>query len=125
MAKRSRGSSRPGQRKPAQKAPARGGGPRPGGLTAAEEARAAELEAQLVAEEPAAAEARARSSARANRPNELVRPVGRPNTGLLAQKAAEEYTYVVRDVAKIVRVGGGLFVLLAVVYLLRSVLHVF
>ena len=66
MAKRARGSTRPGQRKPITRRPATSTAsgcrvdgrrrPRPAGLTDAELARAAELEAQLVAEEQAAAE---------------------------------------------------------------------
>lgn len=118
MAKRSRGTSRPGQRRPVQKAPTRPTNARPaGGLTEAEEQRAAELEAQMAAAERTADETRGRS--RDRRPAEPVR--GRPTPGLLAARAAEEYTYVVRDVRRIVGVGGGLFAILLVVYLLRTV----
>jgi hypothetical protein len=118
MAKRSRGTSRPGQRRPVQKAPARPTSPRPaGGLTEAEEQRAAELEARMVAEERAAEELRGR--ARDRRPVEPVR--GRSGAGLLAVRAAEEYTYVVRDVRRIVSVAAVLFAILAVIYGLRSV----
>jgi hypothetical protein len=42
---------------------------------------------------------------------------------LLAARAAEEYAYVVRDVRRIVRVGGSLAAALAVIYVLVDVLH--
>jgi hypothetical protein len=128
MAKRSRGS-RPGQRR---STPRPGGRPvaatpapaaRPAGsLTAEEEARAAELEAQIVAQERAADQSRSRDRSRSNGAD-----ASRTRTregSLLAVKAAEEYQYVVRDVRRIVQVGGGLMVLMFVLWLLIEVLNV-
>jgi len=49
----------------------------------------------------------------------------RPRAGsLLAARATEEYTYVVRDVRRIVTVGGGLLAVLAVLFVLIDVLNV-
>jgi hypothetical protein len=45
-------------------------------------------------------------------------------SGLLAQRAAVEYAYVAKDVRHIAVVGGGLFVLLIVLYVVLEVLHV-
>ena len=127
MAKRTRGSNRPGQRRADRHALARPQArpaSRPAGaLSEAEEARAAELESQIVAQERAAqaGQTRARDRARAT---EATRP-GRPGgQGLLAARAAEEYAYVVRDVRRIMVVGGGLFGALAVIYVLIDVMHV-
>lgn len=122
MAKRARGStSRPGQRAPIQRSAPRSktGTVAPdidldetalaayGGqsLTQADLARAAELEAQIVAEQKAAegaATARTRS----------VTPGTRPATGSIAVAAAEEYAYVARDVRRVVLIGGSLIALL-------------
>ncbi len=132
MAKRSRGTTRPGQRRPAQRSmprPATTGTTAPAGrpstaLTPEEEARAAELEARLVAEERAAEELRVRNRGRSRVAPEAG-PRGRTREGsLLAARAAEEYTYVVRDVRRIVQIGGGLMVVMLVLYLLIEVLHV-
>jgi hypothetical protein len=127
MAKRTRGSNRPGQRRADRHAPARPQtrpASRPAGaLSEAEEARAAELESQIVAQERAAqaGQTRARDRARAT---ETARP-GRPGgQGLLAARAAEEYAYVVRDVRRILVVGGGLVAALAALYVLIDVAHV-
>ena len=127
MAKRTRGSHRPGQRHADKRAPARPqsrpmGSPS-GGLSAEEEARAAEIEAQIVAQDRVADAGRARSRERA-RNAEVERPGRARGQGLLAARAAEEYAYVVRDVRRIVRVGGSLAAVLAVIYLLVDVLHV-
>ncbi len=127
MAKRTRGSHRPGQRHPDRNRPARPQ-PRPAGrpagsLSAEEEARAEELESQIVAQERAADVGRARSRDRARTP-EVERP-GRPRgQGLLAARAAEEYGYVVRDVRRIIRVGGTLAAILAIVFVLVDVMHI-
>jgi hypothetical protein len=115
MAKRARGStSRPGQRPPLQRQAARPippkavVAPRPETLTAAEEARAAELEAAILAEERQAEAATRRSrAARASAGDEPVR-----GTSNLAVAAAEEYGYVARDVRRIALVGGSLILLL-------------
>jgi hypothetical protein len=134
MAKRQR--NRPGQRssaragRPGTRPPA---GPRPAGpsrpigaLTAAEEARAAELEAQILAEERAAEAGRARVRERKrNEQSALGSAPGRSREGsLLAARAEEEYAYVVRDVRRIARVGGSLVGLLAILFILIDVARV-
>jgi len=120
MAKRVRGStSRPGQRPPLQRTAARPAAKPtsqgtqvvarpPDELTDAEEARAAELEAAIVAEEREAEAAKRRA-----RPTRTAEPVGtvRPGSNL-AVSAAEEYGYVARDVRRIAIVGGSLVVFL-------------
>jgi hypothetical protein len=122
MAKRARGSTRPGQRAPIQRtsarppttsvAPATSDDPIAetalgayGGqsLTDADLARAAALEAQIVAEEKAAETAK--------QPRKRVESVPRA-TGTLAASAAEEYAYVARDVRRITLIGGSLIALL-------------
>jgi len=121
MAKRTRGSNRPGQRR----ADRRSGRPqpqatsRPAGLSQAEESQAAELESAIVAQERSAAE-RGRDRGRAAEAVRLGRTAG---PGLLAVKAAEEYAYVVRDVRRIILVGGAMAATLAVLYVLIDVAH--
>jgi hypothetical protein len=117
MAKRARGSVRPGQRRPIDRRPASTSSaaaasgttasatPRPTGLTEAEATRAAELEAQLVAEERAAEAARTRTQPRA-------KSLGRSAPGSLEIQAEVEYAYVARDVKDIVRIAALLFVVL-------------
>jgi hypothetical protein len=117
MAKRARGHVRPGQRRAIDRrpapaaAPAAAGGttasaaPRPAGLTEAELARAAELEAQLLAEERAAETARTRTQPRA-------KSMGRSGPSSLELRAEVEYAYVARDVKDIVRVMALLFTVL-------------
>lgn len=123
MAKRARGTTtRPGQRRPMQRPPARPStatpriAPRPTTLTAEEEARAAELEAAIVAEEQAAAEtdrqARLQRSAREVAPRPL---------SSLAVAASNEYAYVGRDVRRIVKVGGTLVTILAGLWVIVQV----
>lgn len=117
MAKRARGStSRPGQRPPLQRqatrpatrpAAAVAPAPRPDDLTDAEEARAAELEAAILAEERQAEAARKRT--RAARPADVA-PVRVGSS--LAVTAAEEYAYVARDVRRVAIVGGSMIVIL-------------
>jgi hypothetical protein len=119
MAKRSRGStSRPGQRPPLQRQAARPVSkpaaavapvavPRPDTLTDAEEARAAELEASILAEEKAAEAARKKAT-----PSRSANAVPTRATSSLALSAAEEYAYVGRDVRRIAIVGGGLILIL-------------
>lgn len=118
MAKRVRGSStRPGQRAPLQRSstarpatptPAAAPTPRPITLTPEEEARAAALEAQIVAEERAAEQAR-RSRDRARRG---TGDTGVVRSGTIAVRAAEEYGYVARDVRRIAMIGGSLVAVL-------------
>ena len=137
MAKRARGTTtRPGQRAPLQRtgtrptpstrpnpstrtspatptdapssAPAKA--PRPATLTAEEEARAAELEAAIMAEERAA-----EAGVRKNRDRSRRGPTTAPESarlGGLALQATDEYAYVARDVRRIGLVGGSLLVFL-------------
>jgi hypothetical protein len=116
MAKRVRGSStRPGQRARIQRSGPRPARPtptvttRPPTLTPEEEARAAELEAQIVAEERASDAELQRSRERTRRSSEGVTPV---RTGSIASAAAHEYDYVARDVRRIAIVGGSMIGLL-------------
>lgn len=125
MAKRARGStSRPGQRAPLQRdpgSPSRPGrspadaasAPKPATLTAEEESRAAELEAQILAEEAAADSTARRNRERARRSLE-AEPVARP--GSIALRASQEYAYVGRDVRRIVTIGGSLVGILIVLW---------
>ncbi len=105
MAKRARGSVRPGQRRPIDRrpttAPASGSAapaePRASGLTASEEARAAEIEQQLLAQERQAEAARVRARERSAARESYSSSGG----GSLAVRAQEEYAYVARDVRQI------------------------
>jgi hypothetical protein len=120
MAKRSRIGARPGQRKPLQRTPARPTSSRPpGAVTAEEEARAAELEAAILAEEKAAEEARKGRARRAEVPAEATIYSSAP----LAERAAQEYGYVQRDLRRIAIVGGGLLIVLAVLDVLVNQLN--
>ena len=111
MAKRVRGSTRPGQRRrmqrsttPRAQVTSQPASPPSSSLTAAEEARAAELEAEIVAAE--------RAAETANRPRErgrrTVEPEVRTRPGSIAVRASEEYAYVLRDVRRIALIGGSL-----------------
>jgi hypothetical protein len=126
MAKRSRLAARPGQRRPLQRPIARPDGPaRPdGAVTAAEEARAAELEAAILAEEKAATAARTqRERGRRIAPEA---PAGVSYTSVpLATRAAEEYSYVQRDIRRIAIVGGFLISILIILDILVNGLHLF
>ena len=133
MAKRVRGSTtRPGQRRPLQRTTPRPAKPtapatevvdRPSdSLTAAEEARAAELEAEIVAEERQA-EKRQTEEGRRRRAARDIEPAGVNRAqSSLAVSAAEEYAYVARDVRRIALVGGGLVAVLIVLWLLSHAL---
>jgi uncharacterized membrane protein YdbT with pleckstrin-like domain len=94
---------------------------RPGGLTKEEEARAAEIEATILAEERAAQHATRRTRDR-DRSFEPA-PRGR-DLAPLSVRAADEYAYVRRDVLRIARIGGGLLLVLAVLYILIDVTRV-
>jgi hypothetical protein len=123
MAKRTRGSNRPGQRHSAPTRQQPRSATRPAqGLSAAEEARAAELEAQIVARDRDAQASIGRGRIAAKDP-ELGRARPRGQSPL-AIRAAEEYAYVSRDVKRILRVGGSMIGLLAVFFVLIDVLHV-
>ena len=132
MAKRTRGStSRPGQRRPTQRPATRPAGrpvspvasvaspsvePRPDELTAAEEARAAQLEAAIVAEERQAEASKRRAQAARSVDPAVVRS---PTT--LSVSAADEYAYVARDIKRIAILGGSLTVLLLALWALSHV----
>ena len=117
MAKRLRGSStRPGQRARLQR---RGPSSRPSdqptssaptSLTEAEEARAAELEAEIVASERTAEATVARTRERSRR--QMSAETTGPRSGSIALRASQEYAYVSRDVRRIVIIGGSLIGLL-------------
>jgi hypothetical protein len=126
MAKRVRGSSsRPGQRtrltrrtptaRPAADSPST---PPPTGsvsLTAAEEARAAELEAQIVAAERTAETNATRARERSRR---FTEGEVRVRSGSIAERASHEYAYVLRDVRRIVLIGGSLIALLLALWVI-------
>jgi hypothetical protein len=78
---------------------------RPDELTDEEEARAAELEAAIVAEEK-----QAEAATRRSRPARTVEPAA-PQS-VLDISAAEEYAYVARDVRRITILGGSLILIL-------------
>ncbi|MFL5770589.1 MAG: hypothetical protein ACJ765_10970 [Chloroflexota bacterium] len=123
MAKRSRVAGRPGQRRPLQRQPARATAARPANAVTDEEmARAAELEAQILAEEQAADEARRGRDRRAKAPTGEATIY---SSAPLAERAAQEYGYVQRDLRRIAIVGGGLLVVMAIIDILLNVLHVF
>jgi hypothetical protein len=82
-------------------------------LTDAEEARAAQLEAAIVAEEREAEAAKRRA-----------RPVTTeaPRVSALTLSASEEYRYVARDVRRISIVGGTLVAILIGIWALSHIL---
>lgn len=127
MSKKTRGATRPGQRRPVQKAATRPA-PSPAvrradGLSAEEEARAAELEAQVVAQERAAAQSRARTRERVRIDDEDRSARRASGQSLLEVKAQAEYAYVVRDVRRIVITASGLGAIMAVLYVILEVAH--
>ena len=122
MAKRTRGSNRPGQRHSSARQTTRPTGRPAGALSEAEEARAAELESEIVAQERATDTAKNRSRERA-RAVETTRPGRAGGQGLLAVKAAEEYAYVVRDVRRILFVGSIIVAFLVAAFVLIDVAH--
>ena len=122
MAKQKRLGARPGQRRPLQRQPARAAAARPAGsVTPDEEARAAELEAQILAEEKAADEAR-KSRDRRDRTTPETATIY--SSVPLAERAAQEYGYVQRDLRRIVVVGGGLMLALFGLFILLTALNV-
>jgi hypothetical protein len=136
MAKRTRGSARPGQRRSASRSASRArpntldSTARPNelgrpatGLSPAEEARAAEIEAQILAEERAAQAGQRRAAERSR--EATLEPRGRTRDAvMIGARAAEEYAYVVRDVRRIVTIGGGLLIVLFALWLLIEVGHI-
>jgi len=90
----------------------------PSGLTAAEEARAAALENQIVAEERAA-ESRSRSARRAAEADTTIRSRGR-ESGMLAVRTADEVVVVRRDLRHIFLIDGGLIAVLIGLWIIAS-----
>ena len=131
MAKRQRGS-RPGKRAPLQRggrpsSPAPAGKPatpaRPPSSTLSDDEleRAAQLEAQIVAEEQTASASLARGRDR-RRSGNGASTTGRPRAvGSLAAIADDEYVYVVRDLRKIVVIFAIIFSLLLASWLVLGV----
>jgi hypothetical protein len=78
-------------------------------LTPQEEARAAELEAEIVA-----TEREAERSAQVARKRSAAATVAEPRVraGSIAVRAAEEYGYVSRDVRRVALIGGSLVAVL-------------
>ena len=105
-----RTSTRPTTARPARPA---------GSVTPEEEARAAELETAILAEEKAAEDLR-KARNRDRRTGEGAIYTSTP----LAARAAEEYAYVRRDVRRIAIVGGSLLGILAVLHILVNVANV-
>ena len=119
MAKRVRGTStRPGQRPRLQRrgpvTPRLSGPVSPPSvtLTPSEEARAAELEAEIVSAERSAD--RAAPVLRERPARREVEP--RVRTGSIAVRASEEYAYVSRDVRRVTLIGGSLIAFLIVLW---------
>jgi hypothetical protein len=127
MAKRSRLAARPGQRRPLQRAPGRPAEAdirKPGSVTAAEEARAAELEAAILAEEKAAETSRKGRDLTRRPTTDAVGGVSYSSVPL-SIRAADEYAYVKRDIRRIAIVGGFLIAILAVLEVLVNGMHLF
>lgn len=122
MAKRSRLGARPGQRRPLQRsaAGARATTRPANAVTAEEMARAAELEAQILAEEQIAEESRKSRDRRTKAPADDTAIY---SSSSLAERAAQEYGYVQRDLRRIAIVGGGLLIVLVVIDILLNVAH--
>jgi hypothetical protein len=96
------------------------------GLTELEVQRAAELEAEMVAQERAAAEAtrqRGRAQAAAAEATTVVAVPGDINAPL-SVRMAHEYAYVARDVRRILLTGGLMVAILVVLDILVNVLGV-
>ena len=127
MAKRSRITAKPGQRRPLQRTTRTAGDERQlGKVTVAEEARAAELEAAILAEERAAEEAR-KVRERGRRIGAAPAPTGSISytSTPLSVRAAEEYAYVKRDMRRIIVVGAFLVGILIVLQILVNGMGLF
>lgn len=92
-------------------------------LTDAEEQRAAEIEAQLRAQERAALAEELRRKARAQEGIEANRLGGDVNAPL-SVRMAHEYAYVARDVKRIALTAGLMTAILAVLHILVNVMGV-
>jgi hypothetical protein len=130
MAKRQRGSARPGQRAPLQRGSQPAAQPAatpaakpvaatsPGGLSDGELDRAAELEAQIVAEERAAATSMTRGRDRRRSGSDAAAASRSRTAGSLAVAAEEEYRFVMHDLRRIAVVFAGIFSILIASWLL-------
>jgi len=134
MAKRQRGSTRPGQRPPtkttagrpaAATSPAPAPRPPTGTLTEDEVAHAAAIEARIVDEERQASASLARGRER-RRAGAVEAPVrGRSRTvSTLAVVAADEYTYVQRDLRRIAIVFIGIFAILFAAFFVSQIVGI-
>jgi hypothetical protein len=90
-------------------------------VTPEEEARAAELEAQILAEEEAADEAR---KGRDRREKTAVETTGIYSSVPLGERASVEYAYVRRDLRRLTVVCSSLLGVLAIIWVLFNVLNV-
>lgn len=122
MAKRQR-AVRQGQRRPPTRTPPKPAAatfaPKPTGLSDAEVARAAELEAEFVAQERAVTLSADRS--RSRRSGAEAAPRGRTKeSGLLAARATVEYAYVSADIRRILVVAGALVVLMIAIWVVLT-----
>jgi hypothetical protein len=132
MAKRQRGGARPGQRAPLQRssqpAPTAAAKPvvatSPGVLSATELDRAAELEAQIVAEEKSATASASRGRDRRRSGADAAGTSRSRTAGSLAVAAEEEYLFVVHDLRRIALVFAGIFGILLASWLLIVVVGV-
>jgi hypothetical protein len=132
MAKRQRGSARPGQRAPLQRGSQPAATPAakpvavtsPGGLSAGELDRAAELEAQIVAEERAAATSMTRGRDRRRSGSDAATGSRSRAVGSLAVAAEDEYRFVTHDLRRIAVVFTGIFGILIASWLLVVALAV-
>jgi hypothetical protein len=131
MAKRQRGSTRPGQRPPTKSPSGRPTAalasapvtPRPTGtLTDDELAHAAEIEARIVDEERQASASleRVRDRRRSTAADLPARGRGRA-VSTLAIVAADEYTYVQRDLRRIAIVFVGIFAILFAAFAIAQI----
>ena len=93
----------PARRSPSRRSRAPSTAPRPATLTAEEEARAAEIEARLVAAERSAEEAARPPDPR---PPPVVARGARRAPARSPSAPREEYAYVARDVRRIALIGG-------------------
>ena len=131
MAKRQRGSTRPGQRPPTKSTSGRPSAalspapvpPRPAGtLTEDELAHAAAIESRIVDEERQASASLERIRDRRRSASADVPARGRGRAvSTLAIVAADEYTYVQRDLRRIAIVFIGIFAILFVAFILATV----
>ena len=126
MAKRARGTTRPGQRPPIQRS-ARPAGAQPAAVAAPvvpADPGLAPTTGLDVSLAPAGVPATGRSpDAVKSGPAEAVGPSRRASapSGVLAAEAAVEYRYVSRDIRRIAVIGGSMFAILIILFILLEV----